>query len=130
MMPSRIQLRRTAGWRKPAEAVNVARPTRYGNPFVSSEVHPHGQAEIILASGIRQLIDDWWSAQTVVDLFEGWMLGRPVPDPSHVRFKLLVRRDLLPPIPDLTPLRGRPLACWCPLDRPCHADVLLRLANQ
>lgn len=21
------------------------------------------------------------------------------------------------------------LACWCPLDQPCHADVLLELAN-
>lgn len=27
------------------------------------------------------------------------------------------------------PLRGRDLACWCPLDQPCHADVLLDLAN-
>jgi hypothetical protein len=26
-------------------------------------------------------------------------------------------------------LRGHDLACWCPLDKPCHADVLLRLAN-
>lgn len=26
-------------------------------------------------------------------------------------------------------LRGKNLACWCPLDRPCHADVLLKLAN-
>ncbi|MCW2957161.1 MAG: hypothetical protein JWO69_2030 [Thermoleophilia bacterium] len=26
-------------------------------------------------------------------------------------------------------LAGRDLMCWCPLDRPCHADVLLALAN-
>ncbi|WP_336642808.1 DUF4326 domain-containing protein [Microbacterium sp. MMO-113] len=26
-------------------------------------------------------------------------------------------------------LRGWNLACWCPLDQPCHADVLLELAN-
>lgn len=26
-------------------------------------------------------------------------------------------------------LRGKNLACWCPLDGPCHADVLLDLAN-
>lgn len=26
-------------------------------------------------------------------------------------------------------LRGKNLACWCPLDQPCHADVLLDLAN-
>jgi hypothetical protein len=27
-------------------------------------------------------------------------------------------------------LRGRDLACWCPLNQPCHADVLLRIANE
>jgi Domain of unknown function (DUF4326) len=26
-------------------------------------------------------------------------------------------------------LRGKDLACWCPLSRKCHADVLLELAN-
>lgn len=26
-------------------------------------------------------------------------------------------------------LRGKNLACWCPLDKPCHADVLLEIAN-
>lgn len=30
----------------------------------------------------------------------------------------------------LLPLRGKNLACWCPLNQPCHADVLLELANQ
>lgn len=29
----------------------------------------------------------------------------------------------------LAPLRGKNLACWCKLGEPCHADVLLRLAN-
>ena len=29
----------------------------------------------------------------------------------------------------LPQLRGRDLACWCPLDQPCHADVLLQIAN-
>lgn len=32
-------------------------------------------------------------------------------------------------MPDPAALRGRDLACWCPLDQPCHADVLLALAN-
>ena len=27
-------------------------------------------------------------------------------------------------------LRGKDLACWCPLDAPCHADVLLKAANE
>ena len=31
---------------------------------------------------------------------------------------------------DLQSLRGKNLACWCKLDQPCHADVLLELANR
>ena len=32
---------------------------------------------------------------------------------------------------DLSELRGKDLACWCPLDlNECHAEVLLRRANQ
>lgn len=28
-----------------------------------------------------------------------------------------------------TELKGKNLACWCPLDGPCHADLMLRIAN-
>ena len=31
--------------------------------------------------------------------------------------------------PDISSLRGKSLACWCALDKPCHADVLLEIAN-
>ncbi len=31
---------------------------------------------------------------------------------------------------DLSPLRGRNLACWCKPGTPCHADVLLEFANR
>lgn len=27
-------------------------------------------------------------------------------------------------------LKGKNLACWCALDKPCHADVLLEIANK
>lgn len=30
---------------------------------------------------------------------------------------------------DVEELRGKNLACWCKPGTPCHADVLLRLAN-
>jgi Domain of unknown function (DUF4326) len=54
----------------------------------------------------------------------------------HVRPRsvaVVLYRDLhLPNRPDLDPgqLRGRDLACYCALDQPCHADVLLELANR
>lgn len=38
-MPRRIQLRRTAGWRKPDNTVVVARPGRWGNPFDDAETY-------------------------------------------------------------------------------------------
>lgn len=38
--------------------------------------------------------------------------------------------DEIAPRLDLLPLRGKDLACWCALDQPCHADVLLELANK
>jgi len=43
----------------------------------------------------------------------------------------LVAGRLRVSIDDVTrELRGRDLACYCPLDRPCHADVLLAIANE
>ena len=27
----------------------------------------------------------------------------------------------------LDELKGKDLACWCPLDKPCHVDVILKL---
>jgi len=40
----RIQLQRRAGWRKPAGAVVVARPTRWGNPYAVGE---YGREEAV-----------------------------------------------------------------------------------
>lgn len=53
------------------------------------------------------------NASEAVQRFRGWWGGYVVG----------------PPKPDLTPLRGKNLACWCNLDAPCHADVLLDMAN-
>ena len=30
----------------------------------------------------------------------------------------------------IAPLRGKNLACFCPISQPCHADVLLEIANE
>ncbi len=34
------------------------------------------------------------------------------------------------PAPSVEELRGKDLACWCPPDKACHADVLLEMANR
>lgn len=100
--PKRIQRKRTKGWRMPEGAAYVGRPSKYGNPY------PVG-GRISTADG--KAYGPKSAAECVAAfraLFEhaGWDRHMP-----------------------LAPLRGRDLACWCPLDQPCHADVLLELAN-
>jgi hypothetical protein len=52
--------------------------------------------------------------------------GDAVPDraASVARYRAWAATDP-PELADVEVLRGRDLACWCPLDGPCHADVLL-----
>jgi hypothetical protein len=42
----------------------------------------------------------------------------------------LFRRRVAPHLSDIAQLRGKNLACWCRIGEPCHADVLLELANK
>ena len=98
-MPDPVQRRRTRGWRMPPNTVYVGRPTRFGNPFPAAEISP----------------------ALAVAVFDRWLttvIARPVFESR--RAAILANLHLL---------RGKNLACWCPLDQPCHRDVLLRLAN-
>jgi hypothetical protein len=47
----------------------------------------------------------------------------------HEAAKLLYRDHLAEEGLDPTELRGKDLICTCRLEDPCHADVLLELAN-
>ena len=44
------------------------------------------------------------------------------------KYRLL--REMHKHLTNYSELRGKNLACWCPLDKPCHADILLKLANE
>lgn len=90
-MPTRIQRKRTKGWRMPAGAVYVGRGSMWGNPFKATDDD---------GSGVHPAI----------------------------RFACEVAPLMAANV--LAPLRGKDLACWCSLDEPCHADVLLELANK
>ncbi len=98
--PVRIQRRRIRGWRMPEGAVYVGRGSMWGNVFVAR------------GGGLA------------AESFRGWLAG----DPRYRRGDGPDReRDLINgAIGELT---GKVLACWCRLDRPCHGDVLLELAN-
>lgn len=108
--PHRVQLRRTKGWRKPEGAVVVSRPTMWGNPYV---VHP-GVIEGCDEHDYECQPDAGWAVTKYRHAILWPVSGQPrVPTPDYIRQEL----------------RGKDLACWCPLDQPCHADVLLEVAN-
>ncbi len=91
-MPKRIQMSRQKPWRADnPDAVIVARPSKWGNPFP------------VLDGG----------REVAVKAFRVHAVG-------VAQFTLARIRE---------ELAGRDLACWCPLDEPCHADVLLEIAN-
>ena len=112
--PKRIQLRRTKGWRKPEGVIVVSRPSRWGNPFRVGEVVTHPAYSTEAGPGPI-------TAETATLLFESYAWPRWTldADENSVRYVDLARRELA----------GHDLACWCPLGQPCHADVLLALAN-
>lgn len=86
----------------PPNTVKVARPTKWGNPWRV------GQFSSTL--------------QRVMDRRDA--VGRYKAECNNPMGLSWVRK--LAPVE----LRGKNLACFCPLDQPCHADVLLEIANQ
>tara|TARA_R100001224_G_scaffold105232_1_gene78950 strand:+ start:3005 stop:3337 length:333 start_codon:yes stop_codon:yes gene_type:complete len=106
--PVRIQLRRNRGYRlrevsraiNGLEAVKVDRTTKWGNPFKPGVKTPYA------------------GGRAVQDKRHAFCLFRGVAPDNEV-LVAAARAEL----------RGKNLACWCKPGEPCHADVLLELAN-
>jgi hypothetical protein len=98
--PRRIQRSRAKGWRMPDNTVYVGRPSVWQNPF-----GPVGSAASIPCDDPLQAV--------------------------HLHYEMVAKecaaRRRVPNY--IMALRGKNLACWCRLDQPCHADILLYLAN-
>lgn len=111
--PQRIQLKRKAGWQMPPDTIRCCRPGPWGNPFRV------GRYEDDKGGG--------WAVST-----DAWMRFFPTKleaqEHAVQRFRATVqdegRRHMIRVL-----LRGRNLACWCKPGEPCHADVLLEIAN-
>lgn len=91
----------------PKGAVVVARPSKWGNPFRVGDTYE--DMNWLTGEWVELPIRD---AATAVAVFRQ-SIGKGCTFEAEVRAELA----------------GKDLACWCPLDQPCHADVLLEIAN-
>jgi hypothetical protein len=48
---------------------------------------------------------------------------------SIARYKMWLQRQLKDKKLNIEELRGKDLSCWCPLNKECHADILLELLS-
>ncbi|OBB15480.1 hypothetical protein A5731_00490 [Mycolicibacterium conceptionense] len=106
-MPERIQRKRTKGWRMPEGAIYVGRGSQWGNPW--------RVGDRLLTVARPPLGETGYGREFVI-----------TPEIAVAFYRQAFALDY-PDIVDA--LRGHDLACWCPLDSPCHADVLLEIAN-
>jgi hypothetical protein len=116
--PKRIQRKRIKGWTMPDGAVYVGRPSKWGNPFALG-----------LMGG-----EPTGARQAVADDYRRWLThhhgttrrGRT----GEIACWCLAYGDRDAVLADIGELAGKTLACWCPAGQPCHAGVLLELANR
>ena len=113
--PHRLQRRRTRGWRMPEGAVSVCRPGKFGNPFTKEAAIESGYAtEETWREFVVECFRDWIGpSQSGRDWWQGAESDRR-------------RKAIIEGLPEL---RGKNLVCWCSPDQPCHASVLLEIAN-
>lgn len=105
--PHRIQRKRTKGWRMPEGTVFVGRPSRWGNPFIMG-------------------IDG--DAAECVRRYAAMITPYRHQPPNNGLDKFYLSIAMMEDIK--TTMRGKNLACWCPLNSPCHANILLEIANE
>ena len=96
----------------PANTVKVDRTTPFGNPF---SLEQHGR------TGAIRMFELWLEWKLPPGSFPDWAMAM-----------LMTKRHMV--LERLPSLRGKNLACWCPLPEPgerdiCHAEVLLERAN-
>lgn len=114
-VPRRIWLRRCRGWRKPANTVVVSRPSKWGNPY-----HVTREAQRDYAKHPEEQMADAYSGVSTTPEAAVNFYRQFLKTTAGRRICRAAKQEL----------RGKNLACWCRPGQPCHADVLLEIANR
>jgi len=113
--PIRVQRKRTKGFKMPENTVYVGRPTKWGNPFNLGWYYKIGSQGFEASLTPKENFSPCFYNSQAVNLYKR-LIKRNIGYPVNL---VKIRRELA----------GKNLACWCPTDRPCHADFLLEIAN-
>jgi|WetSurMetagenome_2_1015567.scaffolds.fasta_scaffold1195047_1 hypothetical protein len=116
---NRIQRKRIKGFKTPENTFYVGRPTKFGNPFrLTSDgwIQYHKVGKIIGYAWCYWSVSNGFILKDIVELYEQWIKGE-------------LKHNGLPTPPDFSVLKGKNLSCFCSLQSPCHADILLKLSN-
>lgn len=138
-MPQRIQRKRTAGWRMPEGAVYVGRPTKWGNPFAVVPEPNHPRWAGPRHSLVQDVSGRFWDLPDQPSVIVGLARAAESSRMAAARHAVELFELHIGPmgnfeydddkLAELRSLAGRDFACWCVEGHPCHADVLLELAN-
>lgn len=96
----------------PENTIKVCRPGMWGNPF---KPRCNGHVQPIVDAYEAWLGSADWDSWLWFKHRKHWLRTQDAPD----RLKEL-----------LADLHGKNLACWCAQGAACHADILLKLANE
>lgn len=102
----------------PENTVSVTRPGPYGNPFAFGDYVKLGKGGgglLYIKTTQEYATPDYTfiaSTEMAVEFFAEYKRRNPLTKA------------------DKDALRGKNLACWCPIGEPCHGDVLLQLSNE
>ena len=131
--PVRIQLNRIKGFNlqehsktlNGLDAIVVSRPSKFGNPFKDID-------DMVYVDAIhkRKILDRWVFYAMITDSVNSVSMFRDmfyninshqVDDSIYQRFRYMRDR--------IRDLENKNLACFCPLNTKCHADILLNFIN-
>lgn len=116
--PRRVQLSRAKGWKMPPNTVKVDRTTTWGNPYKAGDFISKGPRAGITIRDTAHAVEyfRYWAEEAIAGRAFPQDDGGPAPTAEQVRASMET-------------IRGKNLACWCKPGQPCHADVLIELAN-
>ena len=104
-MPERIQLIHLYDGLLPVGAIAIYSPSPWQNPFIAGI---HGTE--------RECVERY---ENLMAGYLCWEADNGIA--QRISYQYMLR--------NIQTIQGKDLACWCPPDRPCHGNVLIKLAN-